>query len=64
MRSADWLNCRYFAGHTVDNLLDRNELQRGSEQWNNEQSFHQPTMGDGVASFSSDGNIPYTLLTD
>ncbi|CAA2982225.1 Hypothetical predicted protein [Olea europaea subsp. europaea] len=45
---------RNFAGHTVDNLLDRNELQRGSEQWNKEQSFHQPTMGDGVASFSSD----------
>ncbi|XP_022867008.1 uncharacterized protein LOC111386757 isoform X3 [Olea europaea var. sylvestris] len=49
---------RNFAGHTVDNLLDRNELQRGSEQWNNEQSFHQPTMGDGVASFSSDEEGP------
>ncbi|CAI9779308.1 unnamed protein product [Fraxinus pennsylvanica] len=42
----------------VDNLLDSNGLQRGSEQWKNEQSFRQPTMGDGVASFSSEEEGP------
>ncbi|CAI9767041.1 unnamed protein product [Fraxinus pennsylvanica] len=39
-------------------LLDSNGLQRGSEQWKNEQSFCQPTMGDGVASFSSEDEGP------
>ncbi|KAL2514113.1 hypothetical protein Fot_28084 [Forsythia ovata] len=49
---------RNVAGHTVDNLLDRNGLQRGPEQQTNEQFFHPSMMGDGVASFGSEEEGP------